>query len=86
MGDGIENIRVMMGLDTDGERVLCCRNPTIKSCCGVSEIVGHVGIVARYGRLEIGGGKIAFVSEHSTGNVVRKLFDLFSYVFEEGVA
>ena len=46
MGDGIENIRVMMGLDTDGERVLCCRNPTIKSCCGVSGIVGHAGVVA----------------------------------------
>ena len=56
------------------------------SCCKVPVIVWHTGIMTTDGGSKIRCCKIALVLEHATGDVVRELFDLFSNVFEEGVA
>ena len=56
------------------------------SCCKVTVIVWHTGVMTTDGGAEIRCREVALVLEHSTGDVVGELFDLFPNVFEEGVA
>ena len=37
------------------------------------------------GRLEVENCEVAFMTEHSTGNIVGELLHLFPYVAEEGI-
>ena len=55
------------------------------SCCKVTVIVWHTGVMTTDGGVEVRCREIALVLEHATGDVMGEFFDLFPNVFEESV-
>ena len=66
-----------------GESFPPCSNPTIIIGCKVARVVGHSCIVTACCGLEIGCGEETFVAEHSAGDIVRELLDLFLDVLQK---
>ena len=70
-------------LDTYGEFFPPSGNPTIIVGYEVTWVVGHTRVMAACCWLEVRGGEEVLVAEHSAGDVVRELFDLFPDVFQK---